>query len=114
MNGSRAAYHEDASGAAVAKVSLIVGNSTPKWDAFAVGTDKAKCLRIKSGNETFGLEWAYPVPNGANTGDILYWNATAGAWTVLARPTTADKVFALTNTSAGVIAWTEIKSFACP
>jgi hypothetical protein len=43
------------------------------------------------------------LPNGTNTGDLLYWNENK--WVVFARPTAAT-MHALTITN-GVLAWTE-------
>lgn len=52
-----------------------------------------------------------PFLNGSNVGDIMYWDGNR--WNKFARPT-GDGTYALTNTSAGVLAWTIIEEFACP
>ena len=51
------------------------------------------------------------LPDGASTGDILYWDAGTREWSVLGRPS-AQSVLTIDVTGAPV--WAEVIEFVCP
>jgi hypothetical protein len=69
--------------------TLLAGEGEPKLYEVEYTEDGTRITRI--------------LPNGTNTGDLLYWNENK--WVVFARPTAAT-MHALTITN-GVLAWTE-------
>jgi hypothetical protein len=87
------ASHTDTVAQAVTKGSLVVGNSTPKWDELVVGSN-GDVLTADS-TVTLGVKWAAPsggsshtmlsathtdtVVNAVTRGSLIYGNATP-AW----------------------------------
>jgi hypothetical protein len=64
---------------------------------------KDRVLTLKEGI----LSWleSFPIPDGINRGDILYWNSDENAWVVLPAPSgTGLKVLTI---NGGNIGWTD-------
>lgn len=76
------------------KTTLIESNENPPLYQLEYLEDGTRITRI--------------MPDGANTGDLLYWNGTR--WAVLAAPS-SDTMHVLTITS-GALAWTETEACA--
>lgn len=56
-------------------------------------------------------EPSFLLPDGSNTGDLLYWDNAESEWAVLARPASGNYVLMC---QSGTVSWVEVEAFSCP